>query len=511
MPNPIYAYIEELLQYGMEKKLVSKWDVDLVRNRLFEALDLNGEQAEASTGGVPDTPIPILEKILGWAAVNGRLEADSVTYRDLMDTKLMGCLTPSQSEVIRRFIEKSDREGIEAATDSYYQFAQDVHYIRTDRIAKNQHWYSSTPYGKMEITINLSKPEKDPKAIAAAKQMADSRYPDCLLCKENVGYAGRVNHPARQNHRIIPVGLNGEEWFLQYSPYVYYKEHCIVFAGEHKPMRISKETFVRLLDFTDEYPHYFLGSNADLPIVGGSILSHDHFQGGRHDFPMAKAEMEKMFSFPDFPGLKAGIVKWPMSVVRLQGTDKAHLVQLADHVLNGWKAYSDPDVNVYASSGEEPHNTITPIARRRGGLFELDLVLRNNRTSEEHPMGIFHPHQEVHHIKKENIGLIEVMGLAVLPGRLTEEMKQLSEILPLEDAEEEIRKRPELRKHLDWALEIKKRCSMNGDNAYALLQEELGKVFAVILEHAGVFKRDEKGMAAFTSFIEKTGGEPVQL
>ncbi|WP_338778941.1 UDP-glucose--hexose-1-phosphate uridylyltransferase [Metabacillus sp. FJAT-52054] len=511
MPNPIYAHLEELLQYGIEKKLVSKWDVDLVRNKLFEALDLNGEKTAAYFGEVPETPVPILQKILDWAAENGRLEADSVTYRDLLDTKLMGCLTPSQSEVIRRFRETAAREGIEAATDAYYQFSQDLHYIRTDRIAKNQHWYSDTPYGKMEITINLSKPEKDPKAIAAAKNLAVSSYPECLLCKENTGYAGRLNHPARQNHRIIPVALNREEWYLQYSPYVYYNEHCIVLAGEHKPMRISKETFVRLLDFTDEYPHYFLGSNADLPIVGGSILSHDHFQGGRHDFPMAKAEVEKMFTFSSYPGIKAGIVKWPMSVLRLQGTDKEELVRAAEYLLNEWKGYSDPDADVIAATGDDPHNTITPIARRRGGLFELDLVLRNNRTSDEHPMGIFHPHQEVHHIKKENIGLIEVMGLAVLPGRLTEEMQKLAELLPSELAAEQIAQHPELNQHLEWALEIKERCSVTSDNSYAVLQEELGRVFAVILEHAGVFKRNEKGMAAFTAFIEKAGGVPVLL
>ncbi|MGD7007182.1 UDP-glucose--hexose-1-phosphate uridylyltransferase [Metabacillus sp. 84] len=509
MLKPIYSFIEELLQYGIEKKLVSKWDQDLVRNKLLEVLQLDGENSEPYLGSVPDSPVPILEKILDWAFENGRLEADSVTYRDLLDTKLMGCLTPSQSEVIRRFRETAVREGMEAATDQYYQFAQDIHYIRTDRIARNQHWYSETPYGNMEITINLSKPEKDPKAIAAAKQLEESTYPACLLCKENAGYAGRLNHPARQNHRIIPAELNGEEWFLQYSPYVYYKEHCIVLAGEHKPMKISKETFVRLMDFTDEYPHYFLGSNADLPIVGGSILSHDHFQGGRHEFPMAKAEIEKTFVYPRYPGIKAGMVKWPMSVIRLQGTDKAELAQAAEHLLNEWKRYSDPEAGVLAETNGEPHNTVTPIARRRGGLFELDLVLRNNRTSEKHPMGIFHPHQEVHHIKKENIGLIEVMGLAVLPGRLTEEMLQLSKLLPADGAEESIKQLPELNQHLDWALRIKEQTELTEENSYRVLQEELGKVFAEILEHAGVFKRNEKGLESFAAFITKTGGVPA--
>ncbi|MTH55602.1 UDP-glucose--hexose-1-phosphate uridylyltransferase [Bacillus mangrovi] len=509
MREAIYSYIEELIQYGLEKKLVSKWDAIVVRNKLYEALDLPGEQTEPAAGAIPETPVPILEKILDWAARNGRLEENTVTYRDLLDTKLMGCLTPSQSEVIRRFRETAARDGIEAATGSYYQFSQDIHYIRTDRIAKNKHWYSETPYGKMEITINLSKPEKDPKAIAAARLLSASSYPECLLCKENAGYAGRLNHPARQNHRIIPVALNDEEWYLQYSPYVYYNEHSIILAGDHKPMKISKETFVRLLDFTDEYPHYFLGSNADLPIVGGSILSHDHFQGGRHDFPMAKAGIEHSFTFSGYSGIKAGIVKWPMSVIRLQGTDKSELARLADHLLGEWRAYSDPAAEISAASGEEPHNTITPIARRRGGMFELDLVLRNNRTSETHPMGIFHPHSEVHHIKKENIGLIEVMGLAVLPGRLIEEMEQLAAILPSEQAEEEINKVPVLVQHAEWALNIKERRTVTEENAYSVLQEELGKIFAVILEHAGVFKRTEDGMSSFAAFLKTAGGNPA--
>lgn len=502
MTDTIYQHIEELVQYGLDKGLITQWDIDLTRNKLLEALKLNDAEERSEAKETFDTPVPLLEKILDFAAENGLLEENTVTYRDLLDTKLMGCLTPSQTEVIRRFRDTAYNQDIKLATDHFYQFSKDVHYIRTNRIAKNQHWFAQTEYGDLEITINLSKPEKDPKAIAAARNLKESSYPKCLLCKENVGYAGRVNHPARQNHRILPVTLNQEQWFLQYSPYVYYNEHCIVLAAEHRPMKIGRETFERLLDFTETFPHYFLGSNADLPIVGGSILSHDHFQGGNHDFPMAKAEMESYFSFSAYPFVKAGIVKWPMSVIRLQSENKKNLIALSDHILKSWRTYSDPAAKIAAFTGEEAHNTITPIARKRGNLFEIDLVLRNNRTNEEHPMGIFHPHEEVHHIKKENIGLIEVMGLAVLPGRLVEEMKQLSDVIFEKNAEEAIRSNGEISKHLDWALSIKKeRTNLTEENAYEILQMELGKVFAVILEHAGVYKRDEQGMNAFQAFI----------
>ncbi|MCD7035044.1 UDP-glucose--hexose-1-phosphate uridylyltransferase [Metabacillus sp. GX 13764] len=500
----IYQQLEELVQYGLDKGLITEWDKDLARNKLLEALHLDDADEQYKAGQKHETPVAILEQILDWAAENGLLEENTVTYRDLLDTKLMGCLTPSQTEVIRSFRETAYNHSIKQATNHFYQFSQDVHYIRTDRIAKNQHWYADTEYGDLEITINLSKPEKDPIAIAAARNLKESSYPKCLLCKENVGFKGRVNHPARQNHRIIPVTLNQERWYLQYSPYVYYNEHSIILAEEHRPMKISRDTFISLLDFTEEFPHYFLGSNADLPIVGGSILSHDHFQGGHHEFPMAKAEIETEFSFTSFPGVKAGIVKWPMSVIRLNSRKKSDLVELAEHILTTWRNYSDPEAGIHAYSGEEPHNTITPIARRRGNLYELDLVLRNNRTSDEHPMGIFHPHQEVHHIKKENIGLIEVMGLAVLPGRLTEEMLELSEVLPSEAAEEAIKSNLVIEKHLAWALTIKEEHpELNEENAYSIIQKELGNVFAIILEHAGVYKRNDAGREAFSRFIEE--------
>jgi UDPglucose--hexose-1-phosphate uridylyltransferase len=498
----INEQIERLIQYGITKGLMTKWDTDVVRNRILEILELDEfHEHEVETEQL-DTPVEILEQILDWAAENGRLEADTVTYRDLLDTKIMASFVPLPSEMNRQFYECYHQEGAETATKAFYQFSKDVHYIRTDRIAKNEEWLASTPYGNLEITINLSKPEKDPKAIAAAKAVKTSSYPNCLLCKENAGYAGRVNHPARQNHRIIPFELNEEQWFLQFSPYVYYNEHAIVLAGEHVPMKISKETFVRLLEFVERFPHYFLGSNADLPIVGGSILTHDHFQGGHHDFPMAKAEIEREFTFADYPNIRAGIVKWPMSVVRLQGENREELGELSDYILQKWKQYSDDDAHVLAFSDDVPHNTITPIARRRGNLFEIDLVLRNNRTSDEHPMGIFHPHAEVHHIKKENIGLIEVMGLAVLPGRLKEELSELASVLVRNDAEEEIKQRDGIVKHLHWAMELKENHpELSEENVLPILKEEVGKVFAAILEHAGVFKRDDEGQQAFDRFM----------
>jgi UDPglucose--hexose-1-phosphate uridylyltransferase len=503
MPSNIDVQIERLLQYGLKKSLISKWDVDYTRNRILEVLRLDNVDTVEIEDENLDSPVEILEEILDWAAENDRIEENTVTYRDLFDTKIMGCFVARPSEIIRKFYEEYENKGPETATKHFYQFCQNVHYIRTDRIAKNEHWFTPTKYGDIEITINLSKPEKDPKAIAAARLMKQGSYPKCLLCKENEGYAGRVNHPARQNLRVIPLELSGEQWYLQFSPYVYYNEHAIVFSSEHQPMKISKKTFERILEFVEKFPHYFLGSNADLPIVGGSILSHDHFQGGNHDFPMAKAKMEKEFRFPAFPNVKAGIVQWPMSVIRLQCENRHELVRLADHILQCWKSYSDESVGIYAFSGDTPHNTITPIARRRGNLFELDLVLRNNRTSEEHPLGIFHPHQEVHHIKKENIGLIEVMGLAILPGRLKEELKTLAACLVKDDYIEEIGKHQDIIKHLDWAISVKqKHPELNETNVLDILRQEVGLVFATILEHAGVFKRDETGQKAFARFIE---------
>nr|WP_239589516.1 UDP-glucose--hexose-1-phosphate uridylyltransferase [Metabacillus crassostreae] len=495
--------IERLLQFGQKKQLISKWDVDLTRNKILEVLQLNDVKPMIIPDENLDSPVTILENILNWAAENNLLKDNTVTYRDLLDTKIMGCLVGTQGEIIRQFNEIFHSESPQKATEAFYQFSKNVHYIRTDRIAKNEEWLVSTEYGDLQMTINLSKPEKDPVAIAAARELQKSEYPSCLLCKENVGYAGRLDHPARQNHRIIPVTLQDEQWFLQFSPYVYYNEHAIVYAGQHKPMKISKSTFHKLLDFVEQYPHYFLGSNADLPIVGGSILSHDHFQGGHHTFPMEVAKAEYRFKLSKYPSIDLGIVKWPMSVLRLSGENKDDLIQAAEDILNEWKKYSDPTVEIDAFTGETPHNTITPISRRRGELYELDLVLRNNRTNDEHPLGIFHPHQEVHHIKKENIGLIEVMGLAVLPGRLLDELKQLANELPKENVPAVILEDDELKKHYDWAKSIKeKHPELSQENSYNILLEEVGKVFATILEHAGVFKRDEEGQQAFQRFTE---------
>jgi UDPglucose--hexose-1-phosphate uridylyltransferase len=453
----IYHEIERLLQFGLKKNLIRLEDKDFTRNTVLEILELDDWQDVSVEEESLESPVSILERILDWAAVNGRLKEDTVTYRDLLDTKIIGRFIPRPSEVIREFTSLYETQGPKSATKYLYELSQQGHYIRTDRIEKNEHWYAPTEYGELEITINLSKPEKDPKAIAAAKSMKESTYPKCLLCKENVGYAGRVNHPARQNLRTMPFNLGGETWFLQYSPYVYYNEHAIVFLEEHNPMIISKRTFDRTLEFVEQLPHYFVGSNADLPIVGGSILSHDHYQGGHHDFPMAIAEIETEFKFEQYPKIKAGIVKWPMSVIRLQGMDRHSLAELSDKILQAWRKYSDESVGIYAFSEDTPHNTITPIARRRGELFEIDLVLRNNRTSEEHPLGIFHPHNEVHHIKKENIGLIEVMGLAVLPGRLQEELKLLAQSLVKDNFNEEITADERIAKHGPWALEIKEK------------------------------------------------------
>jgi UDPglucose--hexose-1-phosphate uridylyltransferase len=495
--------IERLLQFTLQKQLITKWDVDLSRNKILEVLHLSDIKPVEVPEEQLNSPVSILENILNWAADQGLLEENTVTFRDLLDTKIMGCLVPSQGEMIRRFDEQVNQHGPQKATEFFYQFSQDVHYIRTDRIAKNEKWLVNTEYGDLQMTINLSKPEKDPVAIAAARHMQKSEYPSCLLCKENVGYAGRLDHPARQNHRIIPVTLSDEQWFIQFSPYVYYNEHAIVLSGEHKPMKISGETFKKLLHFVDQYPHYFLGSNADLPIVGGSILSHDHFQGGHHTFPMEVAETLDSFTLGKYPSIELGIVKWPMSVLRLQGRNQEELVEAAEDILQQWKNYSDETVDVLAFTEETPHNTITPIARRRDDLFELDLVLRNNRTNEVHPFGIFHPHQEVHHIKKENIGLIEVMGLAVLPGRLLDELKKLAEWLPVKDGLAKIEQDEEINKHYEWAQKVKTNVpDINQDNAYQLLLEEVGHVFATILEHAGVFKQDESGQQAFHRFVQ---------
>ncbi|MDQ0256088.1 UDPglucose--hexose-1-phosphate uridylyltransferase [Evansella vedderi] len=504
MNTSINYLIDRLIQYGIEKNIITSDDTTYSRNAILERLNIKEYTAPVEVvdaKGVSD-PSELLKPILDWAYESGLLKNNTVTERDLLDTSIMGCLTARPSEVIHEFKAIEEKYDPQTATKWFYQYSKDTHYIRQDRIRKNLSWGVKTEYGELEITINLSKPEKDPKEIAAAKLVESSNYPLCLLCKENEGYAGRLNHPARQNLRTIPVKLNGESWRLQFSPYVYYNEHAIILSDKHEPMKISKLTFTRLLDFVERFPHYFVGSNADLPIVGGSILSHDHYQGGYHQFPMAVAEEEETFHIPSLPGVRLGKVKWPMSVLRITGKNKSDVVYAADYIRKKWQGYSDETVGVYSHSGDIPHNTITPIARMEEGQFQLDIVLRNNRTNEEHPMGIFHPHAEVHHIKKENIGLIEVMGLAVLPGRLIEEMKQLEAAMLSHNPEKAIRSNENIIKHYQWTQNILGRYSeVTKENCYDILKRELGKTFAVILEHAGVFKRDEKGQQAFLQFI----------
>ena len=486
--------IKDLVGYAVRTGLIEESDRTWAANALLEAMRLDSweEPQEAQERPLED----ILRELLDDAAARGLIH-DDVTSRDLFDTELMGRLTPRPSQVIQDFFRRYQASPKEA-TDWLYRFSQDTDYIRRYRIARDVKWQAATAYGDMDITINLSKPEKDPRAIAAAKAAPQSGYPKCLLCKENEGYAGRLNHPARQNHRVIPVTINGEDWFLQYSPYVYYNEHCIVFNGRHTPMKIEKATFRKLLDFVKQFPHYFVGSNADLPIVGGSILSHDHFQGGCYTFAMERAPIEQAVAFRDFPDVEAGIVKWPMSVIRLRCADDQRLVELADRILAAWRGYTDEAAFIFAETDGEMHNTITPIARMREGQFELDLVLRNNITTEEYPLGVYHPHQELHHIKKENIGLIEVMGLAVLPARLKDELHGVAQALVCGD---DLRQDETLRKHADWADELKTRYTFTADNAEELLRREVGAVFAAVLEHAGVYKCTPEGREAFLRFI----------
>ena len=496
----IYVEIEKLLAFALSAGLIEEEDKVYSRNSLLSVFNLD-DCEEVSVENLPiEKPYEILDRMCSWAAEKGIIE-DTFDERDLFDTKIMGEITPRPSEVIKKF--KKDYEiSPEKATDNYYAFSQNTNYIRTDRIAKNLHWLADTEYGDIEITVNLSKPEKDPRDIAKAKLAPQSSYPKCLLCKENEGYAGRMNHPARQNHRIIPVTLTNEPWFLQYSPYVYYNEHCILFSGEHRPMKISRGSFERVLEFVDIFPHYFVGSNADLPIVGGFILSHDHFQGGHHDFPMAKACAEETFTIKGFEDVAVEKVKWPMSVIRLRGKSKEKLVELSDKILTAWRGYSDEKCDIFAFTGDTPHNTITPIARKKGTEYEIDLVLRNNRTSEEYPLGIFHPHQELHHIKKENIGLIEVMGLAVLPGRLKEEMGILAELMVKPNASELIRGNEKVEKHADWCDEIlKKYNDITAENIENIIKIEIGVAFSKVLENAGVYKQDENGKEGYRRFI----------
>ena len=488
----VNVYIAALVQYGIDKKLIEPCDKAFIINQLLAPLQLDSyEPGEVRTLSLEQ----ILKGLTDYAVSKGII-SDDITSRDLFDTKLMGILTPPPREVRSKFSALYERSP-EEATEWYYRFSQDTDYIRRYRIQKDMRWKAATEYGNLDITINLSKPEKDPKAIAAAKAAPQSNYPKCLLCVENEGYAGRVNHPARQNHRIIPLELGGESWNLQYSPYVYYPEHCIVFSSQHSPMTINRGTFEKLLDFVNKFPHYFIGSNADLPIVGGSILSHEHFQGGRFSLPMERAPIERSITFKGFENVKAGIVKWPMSVIRLTGKDRTELCDLATKILLKWRIYTDKAAFIYARTGGEPRNTITPIARRRGEDYELDLVLRNNITTERNPLGEYHPHAELHHIKKEKIGLIEVMGLAVLPARLKTELAGIEEAIltgiPLMG---------ELEKHDAWVQELMHKQMFTPENTASILKMEVGKVFAQVLEHAGVYKRTPVGAAAFTRFVE---------
>ena len=499
----IFTEINRLVSYGLNTHLIQNDDVIFAKNQLLLLLGLDGFETDEDAASLPNVEVSdledILKNILDYAVSKNLTGGEGVVYRDLFDTRLMSVLVDKPSVIIKQFNElykKSPKE----ATDFFYKLSQDSDYIRRYRVCKDVKWISKTPYGDMDITINLSKPEKDPKAIAAAKLMKQAGYPKCLLCKENVGYAGRVNHPARENHRIIPIELAGETWGFQYSPYVYYNEHCIVFNYAHTPMKISRQTFARLLDFVTQFPHYTLGSNADLPIVGGSILTHDHFQGGAYEFPMARAPIETPFSVPGFDDVQAGIIKWPMSVIRVSAKNPDRLVAFADHVLEVWRSYTDEAAFIFAETDGEAHNTLNPIARKKGDRYELDLVLRNNITTKKHPLGVYHPHAELHHIKKENIGLIEVMGLAILPGRLKTEFAALGKAIV---SGADIRADETLSKHADWADEIKaKYPQINAANVDDILRTETGIVFSKVLEHAGVYKRTAQGKEAFLRFIK---------
>ena len=493
----LYEAIKKLVQYGINTGLTPESERIYTTNLLLDVMK------EDSYEDMPcDLSNIVLEDVLAELldeAVKRDIIEDSITYRDLLDTKLMNCLMPRPSQIQTDFWKKYEISP-ETATDYYYKLSQDSDYIRRYRIRKDRKWTVDTEYGTLDITINLSKPEKDPKAIAAAGKAKSASYPKCQLCMENEGYAGRTNHPARENHRIIPITIQGKKWGFQYSPYVYYNEHCIVFNGEHIPMKIDRNTFAKLFDFIKLFPHYFLGSNADLPIVGGSILSHDHFQGGNYTFAMAKAPVTENFQIAGYEDVAAGIVKWPLSVIRLQSRDSERIIDLAEHILSKWRSYTDKDAFIFAETKGVPHNTITPIARKRGDFFELDLTLRNNITTEEHPLGVFHPHAKLHHIKKENIGLIEVMGLAVLPARLKGEMELLRQYI-LEGRD--IRSNDQIAKHADWVDEfLPAYTDISADNIDHILEQEVGKVFCQVLEDAGVYKNTEEGRKAFHRFLE---------
>ena len=489
--------ISKLAHYALQTGLIEANEYTWAVNTILDVLKIDScTEPDRDWGEVELAPV--LEELLDDAYARGVLAENSVVYRDLFDSELMGRLTPRPAQVIEKFQALYARDP-KAATDWYYRFSQDTNYIRRDRIAKDIQWKTPTEYGDLDITINLSKPEKDPKAIAAARDLPASDYPRCQLCAENEGYAGRVNHPARQNHRIVPITVNGSPWFLQYSPYVYYNEHCICLNREHTPMKIDRACFGKLLDFVRQFPHYFVGSNADLPIVGGSILAHDHFQGGRYTFAMERAPIETPFTFPGYEDVEAGIVKWPMSVIRISSENRSRLIDLADKILVKWRGYTDEDAFIFAETEGVPHNTITPIARRRGEKYELDLVLRNNLTTEQYPLGLYHPHDELHHIKKENIGLIEVMGLAVLPARLKEELAAVAESLA---AGKDLHADERTAKHADWAESFASSYTITAENALDIVQKETGLVFAEVLEHAGVYKRTPEGKQAFVLFLK---------
>lgn len=491
----IFVAIENLIQYALNKNLIEKEDIIYIKNQIAQELKIDDLKNTSPTG--EQNLENILNDILNYA-IEKNLIDNNITEKDLFDTKIMGILIKRPSEIIKDFWQKYN-ENPKNATDFYYKLSQDSDYIRKYRIEKDKKWKFNCEYGDLDITINLSKPEKDPKSIALLKNVKSSEYPKCPLCKENEGYAGRINHPARQNHRIIPININNSDWFYQYSPYVYYNEHCIVFSGKHIPMKIEKDTFAKLLDFIKIFPHYFVGSNADLPITGGSILSHDHFQGGNYEFAMAKAPIEKIFKINDFEDVNVGIVKWPMSVIRLSSDNSQKLVDCADKILKNWRNYSDEENFIFAYTNNEPHNTITPIARKKENIYELDLVLRNNITTKEHPFGVYHPHEELHNIKKENIGLIEVMGLAVLPARLKNEMEILKQYI-LEN--KNIDENEDIKKHSNWAKNFINNYKITKENIDEIIEIEIGKTFLIVLEHAGVFKRDEKGQKGFYKFME---------
>jgi len=515
--------IEKLIAFGLKKQLIKEDDKIFCRNQLMDILDIEEPyylEKPIDENDIPQTATPILEALLDYAAEKGILPENTTTYRDLLDTKLMGVLMPRPSEIIERFNSIREKQGIKAATNYFYTLCQNSDYIRVSRIAQNLKWNYESIYGVLGITINLTKPEKDPKEIAALKNAPQSNYPKCALCPENVGYAGRINHPARQTLRTLPILLDGERWYFQYSPYVYYNEHCIVLSEEHVPMQITGKTFRRLFDFIKQFPHYFIGSNADLPIVGGSILNHDHFQGGNCTFPMEKAPIEIKLENSHYPDVKAGIVRWPMSVLRISSKDTKPMEEFAEYILGLWRKYSDPSADILAESinekGEKiPHNTITPIARiNKEGLYELDLVFRNNRTSAEHPLGIFHPHAELHHIKKENIGLIEVMGLFILPGRLQKELQSVQEFLTgtknIKDEELSNPSHP-LHHHSHWIQELVETngTQVKASEARTIIERAVGEKCVRVLEHAGVFKITPQGREAFKRFLETAGLYPL--